>query len=191
VSNDANPPYNPSQRFDNVNALFSNHYRFVLAALPDLTFFLQSFTMPSITTAPPNRANPFVKIPEVADHLDFSTFGVSYMVDNSFKSYFSLFYWLKGYGFPTSYQDIEDFDAMRRTQIANPRPMLREIQKTTGVLTILQPDIDTAVAEVVFDDVFPTSVGELPFETVGSEPSYLTCRATFAYTNFNIRLTNS
>jgi len=191
VSDTDNPQYDPSQRFDNVATLFGNHYRFVLDALPDLTFFVQSVTMPTVSAAVVQRANPFTVIPEVADHLTFGAFNVSYLVDNSFKTYFSLFYWLKGYGFPTSYQDILDFEASRVKQVMNPRPRPREIQKTNATLTVLQPDNDTAVAEVFFYDVFPTALGELAFESVDSEPTLLKTNATFYYTDFNIRLTNT
>ncbi len=184
-----NPQYEPSRRFDNVNTLFSNHYRFVLDGLPDLTFFVQHFTMPSVTSTPAPRANPFVKIPEVGDHLSYGEIAVGYLIDNAFKSYFSLYYWLKGYGFPNSYNDIADFNAARSRFIANPRPTAREIQKTNATLTILQPDNDTPVAEVTYMDVFPTGLGEVTFDTVGSEPSVLTSRATFSYTDFDIHLT--
>jgi hypothetical protein len=185
-------PYDPSRRFDNVTTLFGNHYRFVLDALPDLTFFVNQFTMPSVTSQPAGpRHNPFVRIPEVGDHLNFSEFNVAYAIDNNFKTYFSLYYWLKGYGFPNSYDDIADFNAARKRHIANPRPALREIQKTNATLTILQPDNDSAVAEVVFTDVFPTGLGDIAFETVGSEPSLLVNHATFAYTEFDIHLTTT
>jgi hypothetical protein len=191
MANDTNPEYVPSARFDNVMSLFGNHYRFVLDALPDLTFFVQQVTLPSITATTAVRHNPFVKIHEVADHLDFATLTIKYLVDNSFKTYFSLFYWLKGYGFPNSYEEIAEFAAMRRKQLANPRPITREIQKTHGVLTILQPDNDTPVAELAFLDIFPTQLGDVSFDTVGSEPSLLTCHATFAFTDFDVRLTNT
>ena len=191
MSDTDNPQYEPSKRFDNVATLFGNHYRLVLDALPDLTFFVQSFTMPTVSAAVVQRPNPFTTIPEVADHLTFDTFKVSYLVDNNFKTYFSLFYWLKGYGFPTSYQDILDFETARKTHIPNPRPRPREIQKTNATLTILQPDNDTPVADVFFYDVFPTAIGEMQFESVDSEPTLLKTNATFYYTDFNIRLTNT
>lgn len=191
MSDTDNPQYEPSQRFENVTTLLGNHYRFVLDALPDLTFFVQSFTMPTVMAAVAQRPNPFTSIPEVGDHLTFGTFNVSYLVDNRFKTYFSLFYWLKGYGFPTSYQDILDFEAARMKQVPNPRPRPRELQKTNATLTVLQPDNDTAVAEVFFYDVFPSALGELAFETVESKPAMLKTLATFHYTDFNIRLTNT
>jgi hypothetical protein len=185
-----NTEYIPTRHFDNVNNLFGNHYRFAIDALPDLTFFVQNFVMPSVSSTSSPRHNPFVRIPEVGDHLHFAPFTVTYIVDNSFKSYFSLYFWLKGYGFPTSYNDIEAFRIMRTKQIGNPRPNTREIQKTNALLTVLQPDNDSPIAEVAFYDVFPTTLDEMTFETVGSEPSLLTCRATFDYTDFLIRLTN-
>jgi hypothetical protein len=192
VSNENdNPEYVPTTQFSNVNTLYGNHFRFVLDGLPDLTFFAQSFTLPSLMIGTADRGTPFVKIPEVGDHIQFSPFQVGYLIDNSFKTYFSLFYWLKGYGFPTSYQEILDFNASRSKRLGNIRPIPREIQKTLGTLTILQPDNDTAIAEVLFEDCFPTGLGEVPFATTDSEPPLLHTQVTFTYTDFNVRpLTN-
>jgi hypothetical protein len=186
---DDQQPYLPSMRFKDVNTLLGNHFRFVLEDLPDLTFFAQSMALPGISSGVAPRDNPFVKIPEVGDHLAFETFSVNYLIDNAFKTYFSLFYWLKGYGFPTSYQDIVNFEGSRRQRLITPHPLLRDIQKTHAVLTLLQPDNDTAVAELHFEDVFPVSIGQVAFETTGSEPELLKTTATFAYTDFSVRLT--
>ena len=187
----SNPEYVPTTRFENVATLLGNHFKFVIDGLPDLTFFAQSVTIPHIITGVAKRGNPFTDIPEVGDHLQFTPFSVGYLIDNSFKTYFSLFYWLKGYGFPTSYQDILDFNESRRRRLPNPKPIDREIQKTNATLTVLQPDNDSAVAEIFFEDVFPTALGEVAFHTTESEPLLLKTMVTFNYTDFQVKLTNT
>lgn len=184
---ESNPQYTPSSSFTNVAALYGNHFRVVIDALPDLTFFAQSFILPSILSTPVPRKGPFTTIPEVGDHIEFREFTVSYTVDNNFKTYFSLFNWIKGYANPKGYFDAKDFAATRSAMIANPRPSVRQIQKTNCTLTVLQPDNDTSVVEIFFEDVFPTSLGELKFSTVDGEPPLLICLVTCAYTDFDVR----
>ena len=184
---ESNPQYNPSPSFSNVTSLYGNHFRVVIDGLPDLTFFAQAFILPSILATPVPRKGPFTTIPEVADHVEFREFSVSYMVDNNFKSYFSLFNWIKGYANPKGYQDAVDFRASRTAMLPFPQPSVRQIQKTNCTLTILQPDNDTSVVEIFFEDVFPTSLGELKFSTTDGEPPLLLATVTCAYTDFDVR----
>jgi hypothetical protein len=180
--------YDPSVRFTNTNFLLSNHFRFIITDLPDLTFYVQSVQLPDVSSITSNRPNPFTTIPEVGDHLNFSPLQITYLVDTQFKTYFSLFWWLSGYGHPTSYDDILNFNASRAARLPNPRPTPREIQKTTGMLSILRPDTDSSLADILFTDLFPTALGQLAFTTTSGEPVKLTSQATFHYTTFDVRL---
>ena len=184
---ETNPEYNPSPNFTNVALLYGNHFRFVIDGLPDLTFFAQTFTLPRILATPVSRKDPFSYIAEVGDHITFSEFTVGYLIDNNFKTYFSLFNWIKGYANPKGYFDAEDFRVSRESMVANPRPSIREIQKTHCTLTILQPDNDTGIVEISFEDVFPTGLSEVKFDTQGTEPPLLHTEAAFAFTDFDVR----
>ncbi len=183
-------PYDPTQTFNNVNNLYSNHFRFTLLQWPDVSFDVQTVTVPNVTSHAPEYPNPFTVLPQTGDHLKYGTFDVVYLMDKQFKSYFSLYYWMRGYGFPHSYDEVTAFlDAQRaRSHVA--RPQVRELEKTTAVLSILQPDTNSIIAEIVYDDVFPVALGELNFETNQSAPNVLTGRVTFVTSDFHVRLTS-
>lgn len=181
-------PYIPSRRFDSQNVLYGNHYRFHVEALPDLTFFVQTFTLPSVSTTVVKRSTPFATIPEVADHLDYSTFDVHYMVDAGFKTYSSLYWWMKGYGFPHSYDEVAEFQRIRAARTSNPRPIRRELEKTSATLYLLQPDTDKSIAEIRFTDVFPVALGQLEFTTQATAATELKTTVSFACTEFDIIL---
>ena len=185
-TNNVDTQYTPSARKGDVAILYGNHFKWMIDGSPDLTFFAQSVTLPSITSGPVGRPTPFVRIPEVGDHIVFGDLNVTYQIDNAFKTYFSLFAWMRGYGHPTSYQEILDFNASRRNILARPNPQPRDIQKTTATLLVLQPDNDSSVAEIFFEDVFPIGLGRLAFETTPAEPPVLTCTVNFAYTDFQV-----
>lgn len=178
--------YEPTACFDNANGLYGNHFRFVIEALPDLTFFAQGVNLPSIIATAVNRPTPFIQVKEVGDHLTYSTFDVSYMIDASFKTYTSLLWWLQGYGFPHSYEDVRAFRETRAKRIAIPRPHVHDLEKTRATLYILQPDTDQIIVEVQFLDVFPTALGQLDFTTIDSEAPLLKATATFACTMFDV-----
>jgi hypothetical protein len=180
--------YAPSTHFEQQNGLYGNHFRFVLDALPDLTFFAQSITLPSVGVPSVPRANPFTKIQEVGDHLDYASFTVNYLVDGAFKTYSSLYWWMKGYGFPHSYEEVLQFRATRAKQIGNIRPQVKDLEKTRATLYVLQPDTEQTIAEFHFTDVFPTMLGEMEFTSVQSDAPILTTIATFTFTDFELVL---
>jgi hypothetical protein len=181
-------PYEPTARFDSVSALLGNHFKFVLADLPDLSFFVQQVVLPDVGGTPPKRGNPFTVIPELPDHLDFSPLTVHYVVDAKFQAYYSMFYWVRGYGFPNSYDDIVNFQESRKRQLASPKPTPRQMHTTHGTLQILIPDSDKILATVDFIDLFPIQVGQLSFDTTVSQPAVMTCQVQFAYVDYEITL---
>jgi hypothetical protein len=181
-------PYEPTARPQSVSTLLNNHFKFVIEALPDLTFFAQSIQLPAVVGNIVDRPNPFRMIKEVADHLKYNDFDVSYKVDNAFKTYYSLYWWMCGYGFPRSYEEVEAFREIRKSRIANPRPIIREIEKTSAALYILQPDTNSTLVTVRYEDVFPVALGELQFESTDNEPVEVKCRVTFACNGFDIHL---
>lgn len=182
--------FDNAQRFTNTNGLYGNHFRFHLDGLPHLTFFAQSVALPSVMSVSVDRGTPFTKIRETGDALNFGTFDVSYLIDAQFYTYFSLYYWLRGYGFPNSYEDIKQFQEQRKQRIMNPRPQFREVHKTNALLSILQPDTETTLVEIQYTDVFPVAIGELRFETTDGDAPQLHAAVTFACTMFDVVLTD-
>jgi len=180
--------YQPTKRFENQNLLYGNHFRFNMEALPDLSFYAQDCTVPMLSVPPAKTPNPFTVIPQVGDHIEFGTFEVVFLVDAQFKTYFSLYYWLRGYAFPHSYDDLQGFARFRRQQLGNPHPAQPDIFKTHGVVLLLKPDTDTTLAEIEFTDIFPTALSGFRLTTTASEPPQVSVTATFAYTTFDIHL---
>ena len=66
---------------------------------------------------------------------------MTYLVDANFKTYFSLYYWMKGYGFPHDFDEVKRF---RAKQLSNdrvsPQAQPIDLEKTTALITILTPD---------------------------------------------------
>ncbi len=62
------------------------------------------------------------------------------------------------------------------------------IEKTSGLLQILTPDVSTIVAEVRFENIFPTGLGAMTWETINVEAPIVTTTCTFAVTTFDVKL---
>ena len=182
--------YDPTRSHQATNTLYGNHYRFSIERLPDLTFFVQSMSSPSVTGGVAAQANPFALINHPGERLTYGQFAVTYLVDASFKTYFSLYYWMKGYGFPHNFDQVKRF---RAKQLSDRRVSLRatpvELEKTTASISILTPDTASIVAEINIDDVFPVELAQLEFTSTEADSTILTTRATFSCSTFDVTLT--
>lgn len=179
--------YNPSVIQQNTNGLYSNQFRFRIDRLPDLSFFVQGMRTPSVSSGQVLQTNPFSTIHHAGDHLSYSTFEVTYLIDARFKNYFSLYYWMKGYGFPHSFEEVIAFRENEMQKIGNFRARPAEIERTTGLLQIITPDTGSLVAEFHLDDIFPTELSPLSFETTTADAPLLITTATFSCSNFEVK----
>ena len=182
--------YDPTRSHQATNTLYGNHYRFAIERLPDLTFFVQSISSPSVSGSAQTQETPFAFAHHPTSRLNYGDISVTYLVDASFKTYFSLYYWMRGYGFPHSFDEVKRF---RAKQLSNhrvsPRARPVELEKTTASISILTPDTASIVAEINIDEVFPTELTSLDFTSTNTDAPVLTTTATFSCSTFDVTLT--
>ena len=182
--------YDPTRSHQTTNTLYGNHYRFAIERLPDLTFFVQSISSPSVSGSAQTQETPFAFAHHPTSRLNYGDISVTYLVDASFKTYFSLYYWMRGYGFPHSFDEVKRF---RAKQLSNnrvsPRARPVELEKTTASISILTPDTASIVAEINIDEVFPTELTSLDFTSTNTDAPVLTTTATFSCSPFDVTLT--
>ena len=182
--------YDPTRSHQATNTLYGNHYRFAIERLPDLTFFVQSITSPNVSGSAQTQETPFAFAHHPTGRLTFGELSVTYLVDASFKTYFSLYYWMKGYGFPHDFDEVKRF---RAKQLSNnrvsPQAQPIDLEKTTALITILTPDTAGIVAEINITDVFPTELTGLELASTNTDAPVLTTTATFSCSTFDVTLT--
>ena len=182
--------YEPTRSHQTTNTLYGNHYRFSIERLPDLTFFVQSVSSPSVSGSAQTQETPFTFAHHPTSRLNYGDISVTYLVDASFKTYFSLYYWLKGYGFPHDFDEVKRF---RAKQLSNrrvaPRAAPIELEKTTASISILTPDTASIVAKIDIEEVFPIELTGLAFTSTNTDAPVMTTTATFSCSTFDVTLT--
>jgi hypothetical protein len=179
--------YDPSLSQQSTNTLYGNHYKFAIERLPDLTFFVQSVSSPSVSGGIALQVNPFSTIHHPGERLNFGQFTVTYLVDAHFKNYFSLYYWMKGYGFPHSFEEVQQFRTKQQSLVPNLSAKPIDLEKTRAVLSILTPDTSSIVAELHIDEVFPVELSSLSFLTTDADAPVLTTSCTFSCSSFEVK----
>lgn len=180
--------YSPTLLHTDTNGLYLNHFKFRLHRFPDLTFFVQSLRLPGVTADPVQQPTPFVRVPIPGDHLRFGNLELTYLVDAKFQTYFSLYYWMRGYGYPTSFEDVERFRAQEAARGPMARPTPKDLERSDALVSIVTPDTGSTIAEFHLHDVFPTEVGGLSFEATPTDTAPLVGTASFACSTFDVKM---
>ena len=142
----------------NMNPLADVQFKFVIGALPNVTFFVQSTALPGITLAPldiglPQRTG-FARNTGV---IEYEELNVAFLVDEYLKNWLEVYNWILG---KPSY--------------------------TSGVLTILSSSMNPTI-EAHFKELFPTSLSALDFDSTTSDPAYQQASVGFKYTSYSIK----
>ena len=182
--------YEPTNSHQATNTLYGNHYRFAIERLPDLTFFVQSVSSPSVSGSAQTQETPFTFAHHPTSRLNYGDISVTYLVDASFKTYFSLYYWMKGYGFPHDFDQVKRFRAKQLTnRRIRPQAPPVELEKTTASISILTPDTASIVAKIDIEEVFPINLSGLDFTSTNTDSPVLSTTATFSCSAFDVTLT--
>ncbi len=163
----------------NRNFLSPAGFQFSITKEPKVSFFCTSATIPELsfeTTVQPSYLKD-INVP--GEKIQFADLRVRFLVDEDLKNYMAVHNWITGIGYPESTQQFKT----ETTGDDSIRDM--NLQFSDGSLTILNSNYRTS-AVVKFNDLFPTSISSLEFDTSVTDIQYFTADATFKYTVYSI-----
>ena len=161
----------------NKSFLSNNKYQFVIDRLPNLVFFLQSITLPSITLGTVVTSNPMVQLTTPSNLLSFGSLSINYALDEDMQSWFEIYNWMVNLGNPESTNKIGN--------LTNIPGNINSI--TSNASLLVKTNSNNANIKFTFFDIFPTDLGEVTFiSTEGQE--FLTSSITFAYTHYRAQV---
>ncbi len=172
-------------------------FRFKIAKLPQVEFFIQSVNLPGISIGTATVPTPLYDYPVPGDEISFQSLDISFLVDENLNNYKELHDWLSGFGFGKSHQQFADMRATGTDRFpgtvastaasgtATPGPIPEGSTYSDATLTILNSK-NIAKTEVRFQNVFPTTIGSLSYDVQASDIDYLKASASFDYLNYDI-----
>ena len=173
-------------------------FRFKIAKLPQVEFFVQTVNLPGITLGEISDVpTPLYDYPMPGDEITFSSLDISFLVDENLNNYKELHDWLSGFGFGKSHQQFADMRATGTDRFpgtvastaasgtATPGPLPEGSIYSDATLSILNSK-NIVKTEVRFQNVFPTSIGSLSYNVQASDVDYLKASASFSYLNYDI-----
>lgn len=155
------------------NYLSPLEFIIVVKRLPNVQFFTQRTTIPSVSTNSVERPTPFNPVFETGDRLNYTDLSFSFIIDEDMSNYIEVFKWIKSLSFP------ENFDQYKG--IENSRDGLR----TDISIKVLNSHKNPAV-QIDYYDCFPTDLSDVVLDTTQTDIVYPEATVTFRYNYFEI-----
>jgi len=168
-----------SNQIQNRNFLSPVGFKFSLVKYPKVSFFCNSTRIPEIVLGTAIQTTYLKNIDIPGEKLTYGDFSLRFLVDENLENYMAIHNWLTGLGFPET-------PAQFKEQVTN-RDGLRDLneQYSDGSLSILNSNYNV-IANVKFQDLYPTSLTSLEFDSTITDIQYFTAEVTFKYTVYNI-----
>jgi hypothetical protein len=157
------------------NYLNPVEFRFTINRLPNTKFFVQSAIVPDMSTGVTEQMTPFKTIYRPGDKITFGEFTITVIADENLDSFIETYNWLIGLTKPESFEQYANLIA-------------GDGLYSDATLTLLSsaknPNVD-----IVFYDMFPISIGQIPLNITSSSVDAPTFDITFKYSSYKINVT--
>ena len=166
---------------ENIIPLSPNGFMFSILKLPELSYFSQEVSVPSLSLPIVEVATPFSFMETAGNILNYSPLTVTFVVDEDMANYLAISNWMIALGFPENYEQyisLLGVDTVSLDDLAK--------HSSDGTLQILSSN-NIPVQTVTFVDLVPTDLGELTFSSTNDDVNYITCSATFQYSYYTFQ----
>lgn len=164
---------------DSKNFLSPLGFRFALSRTPNVNYFVQSISLPTLSLGQFDLDDPFVKLPIPGIKLNFDPLSVTFMVDEDLNNYLEIFNWLNGLGFPESFEQYSNL-------VRSTAGLAKSTETfSDGTLIVLSSKHNPNV-KITFQDMFPISLSELSFDSTQTDVEYLKATVVFRYRLYTI-----
>jgi len=177
---------------DNLSYLAPTQFELLVKKLPNTKYFATGVNIPSVSVAESQqttRLGANVKVP--GDKITFGELSINFIVDENMENWTELYTWMEQ---TTGSTDPEKFRSLVGANRKADQPY-----DGSGNYDALYSDMTIVVTTaannpnryVRIQGAFPTSLGEITMDTtVAGGLSYVTCTASFQFTNFEIASTS-
>lgn len=155
----------------NKNFLSPVGFRMLINKTPNVEYFCNSVTLPTISINEAPQMNPNAVVPWPGDRVTYDTLSVRFLVDEDMNNYLEIHNWIIGLGRPYS-------------------PSQYSEQNDSGIFSdatvMILTSNNNANIKFMFQDMFPMSLSPLDFRAGAADIEYLEAEVSFRYKIFTI-----
>lgn len=161
----------------NRNFLNPLNFKFSIKRAPNINFFIQKVTIPSISLGSIDIPSPFIPIPTQQSSMEYTDFTIQFKIDEDFQNYLEIHNWIRSLGFPDNYSEYADLAK---------NPVYTGMGTTSDISLIILNSTKSPNYEFSFRSAWPTYLSEVDFDTTSSDVDYVSATASFKYLMFDI-----
>ena len=171
-------------------------WRLAINRLPKTTWFCTAANIPGITLGEAAFPTPMTDMFLTGDKLTFETLNITFIVDEELQNYRELWEWLVGIGSPVQHSQWEEALSRGDGHIAkfstpddDPRTEVtfEEAQLYSDSTLIVYNSKNMPKIEVMFKNLFPTSLSSLEYSQDLTDVEYFKATAAFRYLYYEFK----
>ena len=139
--------------------------------LPNVEFFTQKATIPSLSMTPTSQPTPLKTLYNTPDRLEYAELDLSFIIDESMDNYFEILSWMEGMGNPES---TNQFKALKESKYGVSSDITLLIQNSNR-----NPNI-----KFTFKASFPINLSSVILDVTQQDVFYPEATATFRHNGF-------
>jgi hypothetical protein len=167
------------------NFLSPIEFKFVLARLPNVEFFVQAVNVPGASSGFSEFATPFKALFEPGDKLMYDDLQLTVVCDENLESFREIQNWIVALTYPDNFGQFKSLTSgpvggINTTEVVN-------TVRSDASLILLDSNKNPNIA-IKFVDMFPTAISGIQLNTTGADVTPPTFDITFKYTNYTIEV---
>jgi len=155
------------------NYLSPLEFSFVIHRLPNTSFFIQEANIPGISSTELTINTPFREMHFSQDKLIYNDFAINVRVDENMKNYLEIVNWMKGLGFPKSFDQYADLQAGDGNY--------------SDATLIIMNSMKNQNISIIFEDIFPVAIGDIQLNTTNMDVDFATVDITFKINGYRVK----
>jgi len=163
----------------NINYLQPTSFKLLIDRkhYPNLEFFAQTVTHPAMQMNSVETPFKKVAVPFAGDTLVFGELSCDIILDEDMNSYTEMFNWMR--------RNLDNFSLspINRTS--------RDAATNADITLSILSSHNNQIRQVKYIDAFPTTLGDVQFQSTSAGTDYLTFSASFRFTYFELLGVNS
>lgn len=161
----------------NKNFLNPLNFQFQLKRAPNVNFFIQKISLPSIDSPQIEIPTMFNYIPEPGNKLIYGDLEITFKIDEDFNNYLEIHNWIRALTFPEKFAEY--------ASISN-NPSYTGDGIRSDISLIVLNSTKKPNFEITFREAYPISLSGVEFDTTLEDVQYLTTTASFKYMLYDI-----
>ena len=164
----------------------STKFTLIFSRLPYVTFFCSAVNLPGVSAGNTLQNTPFSDLPVPGDKIEYEPLDISFLVDEDYRSWFTVHDWIRGITFPTSFEEYKNLKLLQPTSAQSALAQNAEKPQYSDAILTLYTNKNNPNIRVKFKDCFPISLSSIRYSTQDNADVIITGDATFKFAYYDV-----